>query len=73
MAYAYVFGFGLLVGFIITCLIFRGLLVGSLRVDNSDPDEEPYLFLELHKGVNEISNKKYVLLKVNVKNFLTQK
>ena len=46
---------------------------GTLRVDRSDPTEEPYLFLELQEPVSSIISKSRVTLKVNVKNFISQK
>lgn len=48
-------------------------LVGTLRVDNSDPDDVPYLFLELTSNPEVIKQRKYVTLKVDVKNYLSQK
>ena len=46
--------------------------VGTLRVDQSDPTEQPYLFLELDKPVESVINKKYVLFRVNKQNFISQ-
>ena len=46
--------------------------VGTLRVDQSDPTEQPYLFLELDKQVESVINKKYVVFRVNKKNFISQ-
>ena len=46
--------------------------VGTLRVDQSDPTEQPYLFLELDKPVESVINKKYVVFRVNKKNFISQ-
>lgn len=46
--------------------------VGTLRVDQSDPTEQPYLFLELDKPVETVTNKKYVLFRVIKKNFISQ-
>ena len=46
--------------------------VGTLRVDQSDPTEQPYLFLELDKSVETVTNKKYVLFRVIKKNFISQ-
>lgn len=43
---------------------------GSLKIDTSDPDDGPYLFLELSKDVNYIYNKKYVKLIIDRKNFI---
>ena len=46
--------------------------VGTLRVDQSDPTEQPYLFLELDKPVESVINKKYVLFRIIKKNFISQ-
>ena len=52
---------GMIIGFVFGRQVFRRDVVGSLRVDQSDPDSGPYLFLELsHKGANAIYKKKYV-------------
>lgn len=47
--------------------------VGHLRIDRSEPDESPRPFLEL-KGttINEISQKKVILLKVINENYLSR-
>ena len=50
------------------CLATRS--IGTLRVDQSDPTEQPYLFLELDKPVESVINKKYVLFRVSKKNFI---
>ena len=52
------------------CLTTRS--IGTLRVDQSDPTEQPYLFLELDKPVESVINKKYVVFRVNKKNFISQ-
>lgn len=51
----------------------RRNIIGTLRVDHSDPQDDPYLFLELNKPLSEFISKKYVTLKVNIKNFISQK
>ena len=56
--------------FFLICLTTRS--IGTLRVDQSDPTEQPYLFLELDKPVESVINKKYVLFRVNKKNFISQ-
>ena len=68
-----IFGIGVAVGCILTTVILRIKSVGMLRVDKSDPDDNPYLFLELTKGLDVIYRRKYVSLKVCIKNFLPQK
>lgn len=47
--------------------------IGSLRVDTSIPNEEPYLFLELQKSIESIQAKKYVVLKVDLHNYISLK
>jgi len=66
-----IFGIGVLIGCILTMIIFQTRSVGSLQIDTSDPDDSPYLFLELSKNVDEIYKKKYVMMKVNLKSFIT--
>ena len=63
---------GIVVGSIITRIIIRPLGIGTLRIDTSDPDG-PFMFLELSKDVNTVASKKYVVLKVNLKNYISQK
>ena len=66
-------GIGFMIGCVMAALIFRVFRVGTLRVDTSDPDDRPYMFLELSKNVQAVMRKKYVVLKVNTKNFISQK
>ena len=61
-----------MVGSIITRIIIRPLDIGTLRIDTSDPDG-PFMFLELSKDVNTVASKKYVVLKVNLKSYISQK
>ena len=63
---------GFMVGIVsfLVYLIVRS--VGTLRVDQSDPTEQPYLFLELDKPVETVTNKKYVLFRFIKKNFISQ-
>lgn len=68
-----IFGIGILVGIVCTTVATRTKSVGSLIVDTSDSDDDPYLFLELSKDIGEIYRKKYVTFKVNLKNFIPQK
>ena len=44
--------------------------IGTLRVDQSDPTEPPYLFLELDKPVENVVKEKYVIFRVSKKNFI---
>lgn len=65
---------GILTGMLIAKFAFRDKPIGSLRVDQSDPDSGPYLFLELSPGgVDELYKKKFVSLRVDLKNYISQK
>lgn len=65
---------GIMVGVLLSRFIFREKPVGSLRVDESDPDSEPYLFLELDRsGADAIYKQRYVRLRVELKNYISHK
>lgn len=64
---------GIIVGIFLHVVFSRTKSVGALRVDNSDPDDGPYLFLELSKDIGFIKRKKYVVLKVNLKSYIPHK
>ena len=71
MLVAIAFGVGVVIGGILAVIILRSRVIGHLRVDNSDPDDGPYLFLELFKRIPNLCAKKYVMLKVKVENFIS--
>lgn len=64
---------GFVIGFVCACLGVLSLKIGFLRIDRSDPTEEPYMFMELSKEVGDVSNRKLVLLEVKNENFISQK
>lgn len=65
---------GILVGLLVSRFIFKDKPIGSLRVDQSDPYSEPYLFLELDAvGMSDIYKKKYVRLRVKIKDYISHK
>lgn len=47
--------------------------IGTLRVDQSDPYDGPYLFLELSENPKKLLDKKYITLKVNVEDYVSHK
>ena len=61
---------GVLIGIVVMAIGFMFLVVGVLRVDHSDFNDSPYLFLELSKELPFVINKKYVILKVSRKNYI---
>lgn len=64
---------GAIIGVLITLLIFSTISAGNLRVDQSIPEDDPYLFLELTKSVSTILKKKFVVLKVRAEDFIPHK
>lgn len=65
-----VFTIGVVIGCIFSSIVRRSKSVGKLRIDTSDPDG-PFMFLELSKGVGDISTKKQVLLQVDLKSYIS--
>ena len=63
---------GFIGGMVFFLIYLAARSIGTLRVDQSDPTEQPYLFLELDKPVESVINKKYVLFRVIKKNFISQ-
>ena len=61
---------GVLIGTIIYAIAVKTASVGTLRIDQSDPEDSPYLFLELNNP-NAIFSKKYVTMKVELKNYIS--
>lgn len=64
---------GVVLGMFLSTILAKYKIIGILRVDKSDPSEPPYLFLELLNDINKLEKKKYVVLKVCAKNFISQK
>lgn len=68
------FLFGILVGIFAVKVIFQEKPIGSLRVDESDPDSGPYLFLELDpNNADAIYKQRYVRLRVELRNYISHK
>lgn len=64
---------GLIIGGVIAVIVSRFKSIGSLVVDHSDPEDGPYLFLELRIPPYVVMRKKYVTTKVKNKNYISQK
>lgn len=62
---------GVLFGFIFAVLLQKRKKIGTLRMDQSDPNEAPYLFLELDPdGMRKINRFKTVVLRVRLENYI---
>lgn len=67
------FIFGIVVGLLVAHYVFRPKQIGSLRIDRSDPDDGPYLFLELEPGgIYKLQHSKYILLKVEERDYISR-
>lgn len=62
---------GVFVGIVFTCARFASRLIGNLNIDRSDPSEAPYLFCELKKPIDSFARKKYVLMQVTNRNYIS--
>ena len=62
---------GVLIGTILYAIAMKTASVGTLRIDQSDPEDSPYLFLELKKNVNNIASNKYVIMEVKCENYIS--
>ena len=67
------FIFGHISGIDITKKTYRNRSLGTIRVDSSDPEDGPYLFLELNAPPSMIAEKDYVMFKVNTESYISQK
>lgn len=67
-----IFLLGLVIGIISTIVIQRKKVVDELLVDISDQEDGPYMFLNLKHTPTDVMKKKYITLKVTLKNFLSQ-
>lgn len=67
------FIFGLMIGIVLgmsVSLLFKSKPCGFLRVDQSDPNEPPYLFLELTENISSVLSKEMVVFRVKVKDYI---
>ena len=64
---------GVTVGCMAVLILIRYRSVGFLRVDQSDQQDGPFLFLELDQDVQNLMSKKYIILKIKVQNYHSQK
>lgn len=62
---------GYILGAVITKLLDYRKPIGTLKVDNSDPDGT-HLFLELTTDPNRLESESYVVFKVDKSNYLSQ-
>jgi len=64
---------GSVIGSVIGEIVRVNRAKGILRLDTSQPTEEPYLFLELRSSPLCLEKKRYVLLRVNSESYIPRK
>lgn len=69
--YIIAFVFGLLIGIIFQRFMFRRHKIGDLRIDKSDPNDNPYMFMELNVNTNALKSLNYVVMNVKEENFIS--
>lgn len=64
---------GVTLGYIINTVLTYERPIGKLRIDTSDPDDGPYMFLELETTPTYVEKQKYIRLEVINENYISQK
>lgn len=62
---------GVLIGFGMSRWRLKRRVIGTIRVDQSDPEDNPYLFFELTESVNAFRNRNLAMVKVKNENFIS--
>lgn len=61
------FAGGIVIGIILTRIMLNKEIVGTIKVDSSDPDSPPFLFLEIDRGKGELLQKReFITLRVDL-------
>lgn len=58
---------GVLIGIVGTIIYYRVHTSGTLYINDTNPNFEPYVFLELDKDIYDIYLDKYITFKLNLK------
>lgn len=71
----FVFGvvFGLICGMIFFKIRLKKMSSGNLRIDDSDKNEDPYLFLELTTELKNVCNRDYIVFNIKKENYFCEK
>ena len=73
IAFVLMFIAGFMTGITITARIVSKKITGSIRVNDSDPEEPPYIFAVFNKDISEVLKQKYIVLMVDVPDTNSQK
>ena len=64
-------GIGILIGVISVTIAWCQPAIGTVHVKKVEDDELPYMFLELHKGVDAVISKRKVKFKVDARDYIS--
>lgn len=64
---------GILTGSVVTSIISKPKVAGTLRVDTSDPEDGPYMFLELTTDIQEVYKADKLTFKVKIEDYVPHK
>lgn len=64
------FFIGAIVGLLVGIAIVPTKIIGTLKIDHSDNDDRPYLFLEMNTSLEKLSKKKCVIMKVDIGDYI---
>lgn len=75
---AFIIPCSILLGFVLGWMISSAVLnkkkpIGTLVIDKSDPYDGPYTFLEGTVPIDKLEQHKYIWLKVEKRNYISQK
>ena len=64
---------GAFIGACITIIIMmrKVNLCGTLRIDRSDPEDGPYMFLEITEDIDKVYGSEHVTFLVNTENYIS--
>lgn len=64
---------GIIIGYNVAMFRIRSKTFGAIRIDRSDPNDGPYLFLEIKQHPDALMNERFVMLEVRNENFISHK
>lgn len=67
----YIIGF--IVGFLFKKVLAWRIPSGNLRIDCSESESKPYIFLELEKSPDSLKDEKYIVLRVKNADYISHK
>lgn len=73
IAFVLMFIAGFMTGITIAIKIVSKKIAGSIKVNDSDPQEPPYIFAVFNKDISEVLKQKYVILMIDEPNANSQK